>query len=97
MFSLAGKTLGEMMSVSNERLLVRSYFAAKVHGYEFHSVQVPAGIGIGNDPLAFDQEQMRAAFDAGYRLAKQPNPWSNEPPLLEDTPEWALEMIKERL
>ena len=96
-FSLAGRTLGEMMSVSNERLLVRSFFAAKVHDYEFHSVQIPAGVDIGNDPLAFDQEQMRAGFDAGYRLAKQPNPWLNEPPLLEATPEWALEIIKDRL
>jgi hypothetical protein len=37
---------------------------------------------------------MRAAFDAGRALAKQPNPWSTVPPNVGDIPTWALEAIK---
>ncbi len=95
--NLASKGIGDMMGSSMQGLLIRSYFATEVHGYEFHTVEVPAGVDMGNDPLAFDQEQMQAGFDAGYRLGRQPNPWSNVPPLINDFPDWALDMIKERM
>jgi hypothetical protein len=64
---------------------------------------IPANAGIqyivdiGTDPLAFDQQQMRAGFDAGYRLAKEPEPWSDVPPLIGDLPEWMLEVVREKL
>lgn len=75
---------------------MRSYMAAMVHGYEFRTVEVPEGVDIGTDPLAFDQQQMRAGFDAGYRLAKEPEPWSDVPPLIGDLPEWMLEVVREK-
>jgi len=40
---------------------------------------------------------MQAGFDAGYKLGRQPIPWSNVPPLINDFPDWALDMIKEEL
>jgi hypothetical protein len=58
---------------------------------------VPTGVNIGTDPLAFSHEQMQAGFDAGYKLGRQPIPWSNVPPLINDFPDWALDMIKEEL
>jgi predicted acylesterase/phospholipase RssA len=94
---LASKSIGEMMGSSMQGLLIRSYFAAAVHEYEFRTVEVPAGVDIGSNPLAFDQKQMRAGFDAGYKLAQQPNPWADEPPLIGDFPDWALDLIKEGL
>ncbi len=38
---------------------------------------------------------MRAAFEAGRALAKQPDPWAHAPPNLGDVPAWALRAIEE--
>lgn len=94
--ALAGTTIGEMMASSTQGMLMRSYMAAMVHGYEFRTVEVPEGVDIGKDPLAFNQQQMRDGFDAGYRLAKEPEPWSDVPPIIGDLPEWMLEVVRER-
>ena len=44
-------------------------------GYSFNMVGIPDDVNVGNDPLAFDPVQMRAAFDAGRALGAQDNPW----------------------
>ena len=89
---VAATTVTVMMDQSMETALRRSYFGAKILGYNFHMAAIPDGVNIGKDPLAFDPKQMRAAFDAGRALAKQPNPWSNVPPS-GDIPAWALEAL----
>ena len=94
---LAGTSIGEMMASSTQGLLMRSYFSAMVHDYAFKTVDVPAGVDIGSDPLAFDPEQMRAGFDAGYELGQRPDPWSDMPPLMGDMPPWMLDVIKKKL
>jgi hypothetical protein len=95
--ALAGTSIGQMMASSTEGLLMRSYVATQVHGYEFHTIEVPGGVDIGSNPLAFDPQQMRAGFDAGYRLGKDPGAWSDVPPLLGDMPEWMIDVVRERL
>jgi hypothetical protein len=74
--------------------MTRSYFGAKFLGYNFKMVAIPDNVNVGKDPLAFDPQQMRAAFDAGRSLAKQPNPWLNVPPNSGDIPSWAFDQIK---
>jgi hypothetical protein len=92
---VAATTVSVMMDQSMQTALTRSYFGARLLGYDFRMVAIPDDVDIGNDPLAFDPKQMRAAFDAGRSLAKQPDPWSSVPPNLGDIPSWALESIEE--
>jgi len=92
---VAATTVSVMMDQSMQTALTRSYFGARLLGYDFRMVAIPDNVDIGNDPLAFDPKQMRAAFDAGRSLAKQPDPWSSTPPNLGDIPSWALESIEE--
>ncbi|HYQ73158.1 MAG TPA: patatin-like phospholipase family protein [Gammaproteobacteria bacterium] len=92
---VAATTVSVMMDQSMQTALTRSYFGARLLGYNFKMVAIPDDVKIGNDPLAFDPEQMRAAFEAGRTLAKQPDPWSSAPPNLGDIPSWALEAIEE--
>jgi hypothetical protein len=83
-----------MMEQSMQTALTRSYFGAKLLGYTFNMVGIPDGVDIGNDVLAFDPIQMRAAFDAGRALAAQDSPWHSAPTNSGDIPLWALkEMI----
>ena len=92
---VAATTVSVMMDQSMQTAMTRSYFGARVLGYNFKLVAIPYEVDIGNDPLAFDPQQMRAAFDAGRALAKQPEPWSSTPPDLGDIPSWALSAIGE--
>ncbi len=93
---VAATTVSVMMDQSMQTALMRSYFGTKFLGYAFKMVAIPDNVKIGKVPLAFDPNQMRAAFDAGRALAMQPEPWSSAPPNVGDLPSWALEAIKER-
>jgi hypothetical protein len=95
--SIAGPVLGTMLETSMDTLLMRSFFAAHARGYKFKYVSIPAAVEIGSNPLAFDQKQMRHTFDAGYSLGLQPDPWQDEPSVLDDIPPWALEVVRSKL
>ncbi len=93
---VAATTVGVMMDQSMQTALTRSYFGAQFLGYAFKMIAIPDDVDIGRDPLAFDPKEMRAAFDAGRALAKQPDPWSSAPPNAGDIPTWAMDAIKAR-
>jgi predicted acylesterase/phospholipase RssA len=94
---VAATTVGVMMDQSMQTALTRSYFGAKFLGYRFNMVEIPNDVEVGRDPLAFDPKQMRAAFDAGRALAKQPDPWSSTLPNTGDIPPWAMDSIDEAM
>jgi predicted acylesterase/phospholipase RssA len=91
--NVAATTVSVMMEQSMQTALMRSYFGTKLLGYTYKSVGIPDDVDIGNDVLAFDPTQMRAAFDAGRALAKQRDPWKSTPPNSGDIPSWALESL----
>ena len=92
---VAATTVSVMMNQSMQTALIRSYFGVRFLGYNFKMVAIPQDVKIGKDPLAFDPKQMRAAFDAGRALEKQPSPWSTVPPNIGDIPVWASEAMQE--
>ena len=92
---ITGAAFYDMMSASVGSVLLRSYFGAKSHGYNFKLVDIADDVPIGDNPLAFDPEQMQAAFEAGLALGRQADPWEAAPPNLGDYPEWGLKMIFE--
>ena len=95
--NVAATTVGVMMDQSMQTALTRSYFGAQFLGYAFKMVAIPDEVEIGKDPLAFDPKQMRAAFDAGRALAKQPDPWLSKPPNTGDIPPWAMDAIEDAM
>jgi predicted acylesterase/phospholipase RssA len=90
---IAAETIAVMMEQSMQTALARSYFGTKILGYAFKMVEIPGEVKIGNDVLAFDPTQMRAAFDAGRTLAMQPDPWNATPPNSGDLPPWAFKEL----
>jgi len=90
---VAATTVSVMMEQSMQTALIRSYFGTKILGYSYKAVGIPDDVNIGNDVLAFDPTQMRAAFDAGRALAMQRDPWKNTPPNSGDIPPWALKSL----
>jgi len=93
---VAATTVSVMMEQSMQTALIRSYFGTKVLGYSYKMVGIPEDVDIGNDVLAFDPAQMRAAFDAGRALATRPDPWHSAPPNTGDIPSWALKAMMAR-
>ena len=92
---VAATTIGVMMDQSMQTALMRSYFGARVLGYNFRLIAIPDEVEIGHDPLAFDPEQMRAAFEAGRALANQSDPWDRKPPDVGEVPPWVMEMMED--
>jgi hypothetical protein len=90
---VAATTISVMMEQSMQTALTRSYFGTKVLGYTFNMAGIPDDVNIGNDPLAFDPVQMRAAFDAGRALGAQDNPWHGTPINSGDIPEWVFKQM----
>lgn len=90
---VAATTISVMMEQSMQTALIRSYFGAKVLGYSYKMIGIPDDVKIGNDVLAFDPTQMRAAFDSGRALATQTDPWHSTPSNSGDIPSWALKAM----
>jgi predicted acylesterase/phospholipase RssA len=88
------RSFSAMMNASVGSVLLRSYFGARANGYEFKLADIADDVPVGDNPLAFDPRQMRAAFDAGYALGRQENPWQNLPPNLGDYPLWGIEFLE---
>jgi predicted acylesterase/phospholipase RssA len=87
---VAATTISVMMEQSMQTALTRSYFGSKLLGYSFNMVGIPDAVNVGNDPLAFDPAQMKAAFDAGHALGVEPNPWQDKPTNSGDIPDWVF-------
>jgi predicted acylesterase/phospholipase RssA len=90
---VAATTISVMMEQSMQTALTRSFLGSKVLGYTFNMVGIPDDVNVGNDPLAFDPVQMRAAFDAGRILGAQDNPWHGTPPNSGDLPPWVFKEL----
>jgi hypothetical protein len=87
---VAATTISVMMEQSMQTALTRSYFGARLLGYKFNMVGIPDAVNVGNDPLAFDPAQMKAAFDAGHALGVEQNPWQDKPNNSGDIPDWVF-------
>jgi hypothetical protein len=92
--NVAATTVSVMMDQSMLTAMTRSYFGARFLGYNFKLAAIPNDVNIGNDPLAFDPKQMKAAFDAGRAMASKPDHWMTVPPNTGDIPSWAFEQIR---
>jgi predicted acylesterase/phospholipase RssA len=91
---LAGATFEVISSGRMGITITRAYAATRLHGYDFNLVSIPPDVEISGNALAFDQQEMRRVFDAGYHLAQQPDPWLHEPPTNDQTSPWARELIR---
>jgi hypothetical protein len=90
---IAATTISVMMEQSMQTAVTRSYIGAQTLGYSFNTVGIPDDVNVGNDVLAFDPIQMRAAFDAGRALGAQDNPWQSTPTNSGDLPSWVFKEL----
>lgn len=75
--------------------LANSYAAAAIHNYEFYLLSVPPSVELGENPLAFDQEEMRQLFSVGRELGRNPHSWARVPPTARIIAPWMIDAIGE--
>jgi len=91
--SIAGDAVNAILSGRMDTTLVLSYAGARIHDYGYNLVFLPAEVSISGNPLAFDREEMRQVFQAGYRLGGQPDPWLHRPPPSDQLGPWTLKLF----
>lgn len=90
---IAEDTVDLILGARMATTLVLSYAGARVHGYGFNMAAIPPDVPISGDALAFDRGEMRRVFEAGYRLAKGPEPWQHRPPASDQLGPWAIRLF----
>jgi hypothetical protein len=73
--------------------LLRAYFLASVHGYEYYLLQIPPTIGMGKNPVAFDNAEMRRLFAVARELGRRPDPWDRVPPATQQAAPWLRDTV----
>jgi len=59
---IAEDTLNAILSGRMDTTLMLSFAGARIHGYGFNLVSLPADVPISGNPLAFDREEMNRVF-----------------------------------
>lgn len=92
---VAATSIGVMMDQSMQSAVNRSFFGARFLGYNFNLIWIPEDVDVGSNPLAFEPDQMRAAFDAGRAMAGGAGMWLPTPANFGDIPAWAIGSIED--
>ena len=73
--------------------LANSYAAAAIHNYEFYLLSVPPSVEMGENPLAFDQQEMRQLYSVGRELGRNPQSWARVPPTTRVVAPWMRDVL----
>jgi predicted acylesterase/phospholipase RssA len=92
-----GGIIGRTVTISLDNgmgsSLANSYAAASIHNYEFYLLSVPPSAEVGENPLAFNQEEMRQLFSVGQELGQNPQSWARVPPTTRVVAPWMRDVI----
>ena len=90
---IASDTLNAILGGRMHTTLVLSFAGARIHGYGFNLVSLPDEVPISGNALAFEREEMRRVYEAGYRLGQQPDPWLHRPAPSDQLGPWTLKLF----
>ena len=90
---IIGRTITLSLDSGMGSSLVNTYAAAAIHNYEFYLLSVPPSVEMGEDPIAFDQDEMRQLFSAGLELGRNPQSWARVPPTTRLVAPWMRDAI----
>jgi predicted patatin/cPLA2 family phospholipase len=76
---IAGRTIGSLIRTQGIGDMYRVYLATQRDGLAYHLTYIPDTFDEKFNE-AFDKEYMGKLFDVGYRLAKEGDPWVDQPP-----------------
>ena len=92
--SLGSRAIDVMMNGEDMNSLFRNFMVTRVHGYEFNLVHIPREVDIGDNALAFDQQEMRNGYASGLLLGRTPDPWGHVPPVSDEIAPWLIKAVE---
>ena len=78
LLAIAGRALSTMIKSASISDLVRIYEFSKQDGLTFNYTDIPQDFHFENEEL-FDQQEMSALFDLGYRMSLEGSAWRKHP------------------
>ncbi len=94
--AIAADAVDAILNGRMDTTLVLAYAGARIHGYGFNMVSIPAAVPISGKPLAFDQAEMRRVFAAGERLGRSADPWQHQPPASDQLGPWVIRFFDQQ-
>jgi predicted acylesterase/phospholipase RssA len=78
---IAGAAIAGLLRQNRLTSLYRLWVAALVEGASFHLAHIPDDMELSDNPVNFDQAEMRRLFDLGYQQALNGDAWQTQPPV----------------
>jgi hypothetical protein len=78
-----------------EETLLRAYALAQAHRYQFKLMKIPDNFRFGSDAFDFDPEMMKALFEKGSDLGRNPNSWVAAPSPGQNASPWLINLLSE--
>jgi len=93
---LIPRSINMMIAVSSADSVLRAYFIAKSHGFDFNLVSIPKDVHIGDNSMAFDHEVMQRIYQAGITLGRNGS-WQHQPPPTDEMASWFIQDVAKDL
>jgi hypothetical protein len=87
--------IGTMLSGNMEETLLRAYALAQTHGYQFKLMRIPHNVRFGSDAFDFDPDMMKALFEKGRDLGRNPSSWVAAPSPGQNASPWLINLLSE--
>lgn len=90
---IAGHAVNAALTGRMHTTLALAYAGARLHDYGFNLVAIPRDVPVSGKPLAFDRDEMKRVYEAGFRLGRSQDPWIHAPPLSDQIGPWTLKLF----
>jgi hypothetical protein len=87
--------LQTMMGANMEATLLGAYVAAQANGYQFKLMNIPASVELGPNSFDFDPEVMKALFEKGREIGRNPSSWVAAPSPGQNASPWLINLLSE--
>jgi predicted acylesterase/phospholipase RssA len=84
-----------MLSANMEETLLRAYALAQTHRYPFKLMKIPDNFRFGSDVFDFDPDVMKALFEKGRDLGRNPSSWVATPSPGQNASPWVIKVLSE--
>jgi uncharacterized membrane protein len=92
---LVASVVTTMLSANMEDTLLRAYALAQAHRYQFKLMKIPDNVRFGSDAFDFDPDMMKALFEKGRDLGRNPSSWVAAPSPGQNASPWLINMLSE--
>jgi Patatin-like phospholipase len=92
---LVASVVATMLSANMEDTLLRAYALAQAHRYQFKLMKIPDNVRFGSNAFDFDPDMMKALFEKGRDLGRNPSSGVAAPFPGQNASPWLINLLSE--